>query len=242
MLASLLRLSRALPWRRERLRPVLAESVASDAPVDIDYPAAYSSTDLQRDHWTITGPSTREEYDRLSGVKLQYLVDLGLRPESRLLDVGCGTGQLAQACEAFLSDDGLYFGTDLGESGIAFCRERFKRPNFQFRVNRPTSLPIDGLEFDAACFFSVFTHTYPDETVLLLAETERLLAPGGWILADLFTAKVADRYRGNRGALVVDRDHFLRLAAVAGFPKVDRIVYHGGQFDAMREFFQLSRG
>lgn len=244
MNASLVRLSRALPWLRGstgRAAPAAGRKPGLDAAVDIDYSAAYSSADLNVDYWTVTGPRTREDYDRLSGVKLKLLTDLGLKEFHRLLDVGCGTGQVAQACEAYLTDAGAYFGTDVGESGIEFCRKRFRRSNFQFAVNPPTTLPIRGQSFDAACFFSVFTHTYPDETVLLLAETARLLDSEGWIFADAFTSPSPDRYRGNRGAMIVNRDHFLRLAAVAGFPSHEVVMQQDLESDVRREFFRMGK-
>ncbi len=207
--------------------------------VDIDYLDAYATADLNRDYWTVTGPGTRDEYDRLSQVKLRILVDQGLKPDSRLLDVGCGTGQLAQACQEFLTDDGRYFGVDVGETGVEFCRRRFQRSNFKFAVNAPTSLPIHDRTFDAACFFSVLTHTYPDETVLLLAETARLLDRGGWVFADAFTTTSAERYRGNRGAMIVNREHFLRLARVAGLPRPTVVMQQDTEPGVRREFFRL---
>src|SRR5438270_442465 len=75
---------------------------------------------------------TREEYERLGEVKLQLLRKLGLGPDARVLDVGCGTGLLTAALERFLSARGLYYGTDLAPEAVRFCRERFRRPNFVF--------------------------------------------------------------------------------------------------------------
>ena len=211
----------------------------STLPPDIDYVKEYATADMTRDYWTVTGPGTREAYDKLADEKLQLLIDVGLQPHHKLLDVGCGTGQLAQACEHFLSDDGLYVGTDVGESGIAFCKARFLRKNFQFLVNEPTTLPVRDTRFDGVCFFSVFTHTYPDETVLLMAETARLLAPNGWLYADAFTSNEPERYSGNRGAIVLNRAHFLRLAAVAGFRNIDAVMSLDWQAGMRREFFRM---
>ncbi len=160
---------------------------------DIDYYQAYATADLNRDYWTVVGPGTREEYDRLGRGKLQVLRDAGLTPDGRVLDVGCGTGQLAAPLESYLSDRGLYYGTDVGPEAVEFCRERFRRPNFRFARNEMTALPIAGQEFDFVTFFSVFTHTYPDETVLLLAEANRLLAPNGVIIGDVFTSPMVER-------------------------------------------------
>jgi len=206
---------------------------------DIDYHKAYATADLNRDYWTVVGPSTREEYDRLSKVKLQHLIELGLTPDSRLLDVGCGTGLLTNAVEPYLSANGLYFGTDLGKEAIEHCKHRFTRPNFHFAQNEMTRIPITDQQFDMICYYSVFTHTYPDETALLLAESKRLLAPNGAIFADVFTSPLVDRYSGNRGAVEVNEEHLMRLIALVGL-KAELVMAGKWQQYGERKFYRFT--
>jgi SAM-dependent methyltransferase len=212
--------------------------VAARRRDDIDYRRWYARHDLGRDWWTIVGPASRAEYDRLGAVKLGLLRDLGLRPDSRVLDVGCGTGLLAAALESFLDERGRYCGTDLGPEAVAFCRARFRRPNFAFLVNGPTSLPLAGEAFDFIVFYSVFTHTFPDETALLLAEARRLLADGGVIFADLFVSPLVSRWAGNRGAVEVNRECFLALVAGCGL-RAEVVLDQPWQRFARRLFFRL---
>lgn len=183
---------------------------------DIDYRRWYSTWDLERDYWTIVGPATREEYEQLGAVKLQLLIQLGLTPDARVLDVGCGTGQLTAALHEYLSDRGVYCGTDISPDALAFCRSRFRRPNFTFRLNEMTTLPPLTERFGFIVFYSVFTHTYPRETALLLREAARLLAGGGVIFADLFTAPLIERHAGDRSAVEVNPDYLLRLLDGSG--------------------------
>jgi SAM-dependent methyltransferase len=190
--------------------------VVAPAVEEIDYHKVYATANLQQDYWTVVGPPTREEFHRLAKVKLGQLQEQGLTSDSHVLDVGCGTGQLAAALHDYLSDRGLYFGTDVGPEAIDFCKRQYPRSNFHFAVNEFTEIPVGSHRFDIACFFSVFTHTYPDETVLLLAETARVLKPGGFILGDIFTSPLTDRCAGNRGAVELNREHFLRLVDLAG--------------------------
>ncbi len=180
----------------------------------IDYDQFYAASNLARDYWTVVGPRSRAEYDRLAQVKLGHLIDLGLTPNARLLDVGCGTGLLTQAVEAYLSDQGFYLGTDIAAEAIDFCRARFGRPNFRFVRNAMTQLPQTDQRFDIIVCYSVLTHVYPDEAVLLLAEAKRLLAPGGVIFADLFVSPLVERSAGNRGAVEMNRAHFERLVGL----------------------------
>jgi SAM-dependent methyltransferase len=204
-----------------------------------DYRRAYARADLARDYWTVVGPATREEYDRLGGVKLKLLIDLGLAPAARVLDVGCGTGLLAAALEGHLSDRGLYVGTDLAPEAVAFCRRRFRRPNFSFVQNEMTALPLPARGFDAIAFYSVFTHTYPEETALLLAEAGRVLAPRGFAFADAFTSPDVRRSEGDRGAVVVGAAHLARLIAEAGL-RAEPVMTLEGPRGSGRAFLKLT--
>jgi SAM-dependent methyltransferase len=126
---------------------------------------------------------------------------------------------MAMALEDYLTDRGAFYGTDIGREGIDFCRRTFRRPNFVFAPGEMTRVPFataDG-PFDMAIFFSVFTHTYVDESVLLLAEARRLLGPRGVVVADVIVSELVSRDAGHRGQMWVNRDHFLRLAAALGF-------------------------
>jgi len=190
--------------------------VSGNAAEDLDYHKAYATADLSLDYWTVVGPKTKAEFDQLAANKMVHLHEVGVTPDSRILDVGCGTGQLAIPLESYLTDRGCYTGTDIGAEAIPFCRDRFKRPNFRFLQNEMTSLPLANETFDIITYFSVFTHTFPDETALLLAESQRLLAAGGVIIGDVFTSSLVDRCSGNRGMMELNEEHFLRLVQVVG--------------------------
>lgn len=210
-------------------------------PLDdaFNYYDIYANADLAADYWSASGPPSEAEFERLVPIKLKHLTDLGLTPDSRLLDVGCGTGLLTTAAERFLSDRGLYWGTDLAPEAVAFCQRRFRRSNFHFAVNGMTTLPVSGMQFDAIAYYSVFTHTYPDETALLLAESKRVLAPGGFIFADLFTSPLVMRHAGSRYAVEVNRDLTLRLAALAGL-KAELVMDTVWKGKARRQFYKFT--
>jgi ubiquinone/menaquinone biosynthesis C-methylase UbiE len=206
---------------------------------EFNYHDIYANADLSRDFWSVSGPPSAAEFERLIPIKLKLLTDLGLTPHSRLLDVGCGTGLLTTAAERFLSERGLYWGTDLAPEAIEYCRGKFTGPNFHFAVNGMTSIPINGQQFDAIAYYSVFTHTYPDETTLLLAESKRLLAPNGFIFADLFTSPLVMRASGSRYAVEVNRDHILRLAEAVGL-KAELVMDKEWAGQARRQFYRFT--
>jgi SAM-dependent methyltransferase len=200
------------PWSRD----VVVAGMRPENCAEIDYEKIYGEADLKKDFWSVVGPASAEEFRQLGRGKLEMLKSLGLTPRSKILDVGCGTGSLAEAAAGFLDDTGLYYGTDLSDKAVAYSREAYPRPNFHFARNEMTTLPIDGLRFDFIVFFSVFTHTYPPETRALLAEAVRLLAEGGSIIADVFEADIEGDSLGTRAMLVLDRGRMPALARELG--------------------------
>jgi SAM-dependent methyltransferase len=182
-----------------------------------DYRAAYRKVDLDRDYWSIVGPSTEEEFVRLGQGKRKLLIDLGLRPDSRVLDVGCGTGQLTAALEDYLSPEGSYLGTDIAPEAVAFCRKKFRRPNFRFLANEMTQVPVEQDRFGFVYFGSVFTHLLPREVGAMLREVHRLLETDGRVIADAFLGDIPGGSRGDRARTVIDEALLLKMFAAAGF-------------------------
>jgi SAM-dependent methyltransferase len=198
----------------------VAVPVQGNRTTDINYHTVYRTADLSANHWWVVGAyHSRDQYEQSKRERREMLTRYGLTPDARVLDVGCGTGQMADALTEYLSARGAYFGTDIGVEAIDFCRQTYTRPNFHFAQGGMTSLPVgpgDG-PFDLAIFFSVFTHTFVDESALLLAETRRRLATTGRVVADVITSELCERGSGHRGEMVVNRDYFLRLAGAVGF-------------------------
>jgi SAM-dependent methyltransferase len=134
---------------------------------------------------------------------LSHLVALcGLRPEDRVLDVGCGIGRLARPLAGYLSIDGAYAGFDVNAAGIRWCTQRYGHfPQFSFahadvlnaRYNpggtgdaASYAFPYEDGSFDVAVLVSVLTHLSGDVALHYLAQTRRVLAPGGRVLATAF--------------------------------------------------------
>lgn len=105
------------------------------------------------------------------------LVDLlDPEPDERVLDVGCGTGELT----AEIADRaGTTVGVDSSESMIAEARERHAAPTFRCADARTVSAdePFDAV-FSNAAF-----HWIDDQDALLTALREAL-APGGRLVAE----------------------------------------------------------
>jgi SAM-dependent methyltransferase len=171
-----------------------------------DYQTFYRKFDLKKDYWTVVGPTSREEFEALGRGKIALLIEQGLKPNSRILDVGCGTGQLVAGLLDYLASEGRYYGTDIAPEAIEFCREKYRRPNFVFLRNEMTGVPIKGLLFDCIYLGSVFTHMFPDEIQAMLIDLRRLLAPGGVIIADVFLAEGVATFDGSRSMVKINED------------------------------------
>jgi SAM-dependent methyltransferase len=127
----------------------------------------------------------------------------GLRPEHRVLELGCGAGRFAVAMAGHLSDRGSYIGVDTARRSIEICDEWIasKVPDFEFvwadlynaRYN-PTGqiraadfrFPCEDESIDFAFSNSLFTHLLPGDTAHYLAELGRVLKPGGRTLNTIF--------------------------------------------------------
>ena len=144
------------------------------------------------------------DFDKIGEEYFGYFVELGdLKPDERVLDVGCGIGRMAVPLTGYLDDQGSYEGFDVFPEGVRWCQENItpKYPNFRFRVadirNKEYNpggsfaaseyeFPYEDESFDFVLLTSVFTHLLPDEVENYLSEIGRVLAPGGRCLASFF--------------------------------------------------------
>jgi SAM-dependent methyltransferase len=135
----------------------------------------------------------------------RVLVDAGdLRPTERVLDIGCGPGRVAVHLTPFLEPDvGSYEGFDIMPKAIAWAQRRIatRYPNFGFRLAPlrheeyspgggsdagSYRFPYPDGDFDLAFAISLYTHLLPYEVANYLAETARVLRPGGRSAATFF--------------------------------------------------------
>ena len=164
---------------------------------------------------------------------LNYFKDLGrLRPNEKVLEVGCGVGRMAIPLTAYLNTQGSYEGFDIVRPEIRWCQKNItpRFPNFNFhhidvrnkQTNRKGKLPASGYQFplaDGQFYFifltSVFTHMLIDDIENYLKEISRILRPGGRLLATYFLLdeatherlrKIESRFRyPYASGLVIDR-------------------------------------
>jgi SAM-dependent methyltransferase len=103
----------------------------------------------------------------------------GIGPASKVLEVGCAAGFLAQLVAPHV---GRYEGVDLVSASLRVAR-RLKLPNALFRRAAGETLPYRDNNFDAAFCYDVYTN-FPkfEDGAILITEMLRVVRPGGRVL------------------------------------------------------------
>lgn len=112
--------------------------------------------------------------------KALFLADV--RPGQRVLDIGCGRGELVLRCAR---RGASATGIDYSQTALAIAREALAGHPIEVR-ERATFAPMDarrlafaGAAFDTALMTDVVEHLAPLELAAALAEARRVLRPGG---------------------------------------------------------------
>lgn len=107
-----------------------------------------------------------------------------LSPGEAVLDVGCGTGDLARAAYKRVGPTGLTAGIDASPQMIAHARQKATRAGMtiDFRVEPVEALSFADRTFDVVVSSLVFHHLPDALKERGLAEIRRVLKPGGRLL------------------------------------------------------------
>jgi len=166
-----------------------------------------------------------ENFRAMGGQLASLLYRLGLRDGDRLLDVGCGVGRLPIGLLATTTYAGRYVGFDVSNKHVRWARRNLTpiAPRFTFRTvdvhnarynpdgqvaGTSARFPVRSDGFDVACLFSIFTHFEASDIASYLHELNRVLKPGGTVIATWFLWDQERRQNVESGAypMVHQRD------------------------------------
>lgn len=172
---------------------------------------------------------------------------LALRPPSRVLDLGAGTGYtLRRILEAFPTARGL--GLDVSVEMLGRARERLAglEKRAEIRAGNIAAPELDG-SFDAIVSILAVHHLYPDEKRHLFSRIWEHTEPGGlFVLADYFrpaSDRLSELYDlpDEPDPHEVEHDHpdtaaeHLAWLTAAGFAAVD-VVWKGDDIGVLVAF------
>lgn len=141
-----------------------------------------------------------EKWDRFFDEQMAYLnhrlvADARLRSGLRVLDLGSGTGYPALLGAQTVGMSGSVIGIDLAEQMLAAARRKaagLNLFNVTFQTGDVTSLPFDAASFDAIT--SRFCLMFLPEIPTAMTEISRILKPGGWLSAAVWSAPEKNAY------------------------------------------------
>jgi SAM-dependent methyltransferase len=164
----------------------------------------------------------------------------GLVPGKSVLDIGCGNGRVAEQLAPICLGEGRYLGFDISRSAVADCRKRFAgKPRMRFEhidvwnseynakgsvAECDTVFPAADGSIDLAFATSVFTHMRMPAVRRYLAESARVLKPGGRLA---FTAFALEP--GRESSEIFEFQPFDETSAVIDQRYPERAIGHRRQ-------------
>lgn len=130
------------------------------------------------------GPSdSKSDWDAIGNLQFNRLLEEGLKPHHRILDIGCGNLRGGWRMIQYL-DEGNYVGADISREILIAALDTIRSHGLSEK--RPYLYAIKGMElnflpagFDFANAHSVFSHCEMPAIVKCLTEVRGLLKPHG---------------------------------------------------------------
>ena len=149
------------------------------------------------------------------------LGEFGVRADERVVDIGCGTGNLTRALLSRLSPKGKIVAVDISPRMIEVAKRKVSDPRVSWHPTDARRLPIDDAGCDRVFCYSVWPHF--DDRAAVAAELGRVLTPGGllhvWHLIPRERINEIHAGAGEavRGDVLPPAEETAELLAAAGF-------------------------
>jgi ubiquinone/menaquinone biosynthesis C-methylase UbiE len=118
-------------------------------------------------------------WDEIGPLQLEFMVEQGLKPTSKLLDVGCGALRGGVNFARYL-DDGNYYGIDINKSLLKAGRQELREAgleNKQVHLERTDNFDATsfGIQFDFGVSVSLITHLFANQIIYCFMQMRRVM-------------------------------------------------------------------
>jgi len=152
----------------------------------IAYYRAVMASDAARSAEAAVGHNpSKETWARIGRMQFDYLTGHGLKPEHRMLDIGCGNLRAGRLFIDYL-EPGHYYGIDISPDILLAAQDTLVREGLQDKLphlalaNDLTFSFLPDHHFDVVHAHSVFSHSPLHVIEECFAHVGRILAPGGF--------------------------------------------------------------
>jgi len=155
------------------------------SPDHVSYYRAVMRSDAARSSKAAVGSHTHESWLQIGQLQFDYAVSHGLKPQMRMLEIGCGNLRAGRLFIDYL-EAGHYYGIDISpdillaaQDTIAEYRLQAKLPHLAL-VGDLTFRFLPDAAFDFVHAHSVFSHSPIEVIDECLAHVGRVMAPGAF--------------------------------------------------------------
>jgi SAM-dependent methyltransferase len=151
----------------------------------VSYYRAVMRSDTAKSAAAAVGSKTHDSWLKIGQMQFDYLVSHGLKPDMRMLDIGCGNLRAGRLFIDYL-DAGNYYGNDISPDILLAAQRTVVDYGLQNKLPNlalVTDLKLDFLPdsyFDVVHAHSVFSHTPIELIDECLAHVGRIMTPGGF--------------------------------------------------------------
>ncbi|WP_371785027.1 class I SAM-dependent methyltransferase [Streptosporangium subroseum] len=151
----------------------------------VDYYRAVMKSDVSRGPERAAGSKSHGRWLALGQMQFDYLARHGLKPEHRMLDIGCGNLRAGRLFIDYL-DTGNYYGVDISPDLLMAAQKTLV--DHGLRDKLPHLMPVKDLRFaalpdemfDVVHAHSVFSHFPINVIEECFQHIGRIMKPGGW--------------------------------------------------------------
>jgi SAM-dependent methyltransferase len=151
----------------------------------VSYYRAVMRSDASRSREGAVGSHTHESWLRIGQLQFEYATSHGLKPDARMLEIGCGNLRAGRLFIDYL-EAGNYYGTDISPDILLAAQDTIAEYGLAAKLPHLTLVRDLRLHFlpDAAFDFvhahSVFSHSPIEVIDECFAHVGRIMAPGGF--------------------------------------------------------------